>query len=58
MNDIVSYNITSGMIIIDDIMSEIVLEISRVRRTSEIEAGHFMINQSYHVLYSMRQYNE
>jgi hypothetical protein len=36
MNDIVSYNITSGMIIIDDIMSEIVLEISRVRRTSEM----------------------
>jgi hypothetical protein len=38
---IFSYNITSGMIIIDDIMSEIVLEISRVRRTSEMSCFNF-----------------
>jgi hypothetical protein len=38
-----SYNITSGMIIIDDIMSEIVLEISRVRRTSEMSCFNFTI---------------
>jgi hypothetical protein len=34
------FNITSGMIIIDDIMSEIELEISRVRRTSEMLQFH------------------
>jgi hypothetical protein len=40
---IISYNITSGMIIIDDtrIMSEIELEISRVRRTSEMSCFNF-----------------
>jgi hypothetical protein len=39
---IFSYNITSGMIIIiDDIMSEIELEISRVRRTSEMSCFNF-----------------
>jgi hypothetical protein len=38
---IFSYNITSGMIIIDDIMSEIELEISRVRRTSEMSCCNF-----------------
>jgi hypothetical protein len=40
-HDIFSYNITSGMIIIDDIMSEIVLEISRVRRTREMSCFNF-----------------
>jgi hypothetical protein len=40
-DEIISYNITSGMIIIDDIMSEIVLEISRVRRTSEMSCFNF-----------------
>jgi hypothetical protein len=39
--NIISYNITSGMIIIDDIMSEIVLEISRVRRTNEMSCFNF-----------------
>jgi hypothetical protein len=39
--DIISYNITSGMIIIDDIMSEIELEISRVWRTSEMSCFNF-----------------
>jgi hypothetical protein len=38
---IIGYNITSGMIIIDDIMSEIELEISRVRRTSEMSCFNF-----------------
>jgi hypothetical protein len=33
--------ITSGMIIIDDIMSEIELEISRVRKTSEMSCFNF-----------------
>jgi hypothetical protein len=40
-NIIFSYNITSGMIIMDDIMSEIELEISRVRRTSEMSCFNF-----------------
>jgi argonaute-like protein implicated in RNA metabolism and viral defense len=40
-NGIISYNITSDMIIIDDIMSEIELEISRVRSTSEMSCFNF-----------------
>jgi hypothetical protein len=43
---IIGYNITSGMIIIDDIMSEIELEISRVRRTSEMSCLNFTILRS------------
>jgi hypothetical protein len=41
--NIISYNIlvTSGMIIIDDIMSEIELKISRGRRTSEMSCFNF-----------------